>query len=113
MLNRGARAVGRIDARTHLASLAGQTLLAPADGSPIRILGVTRDTIYVMTHGSPLGAEIPVTEVQAAFDRLVAGEDVEVSIASLGDRAALLGAAMLSLPGAEELADPLRVRRTS
>ena len=102
--------MGRIDARTHLASLAGETLLAPADGAPHRILGVTRDAVYVMTHGSPLGEEIPVAEVQAAFDRLFAGEEVEMAVASLGDHAAFLGAAMLSLPGVDLLQEPLRVR---
>ncbi len=110
MQNREAGAVGRIDALTHLASLAGETLLAPSDGSPNRILGVTRDTVYVMTHGSPLGEPIPVAEVQAAFDRLSAGEEVPLSVAALGDHAAFIGAAMLSLPDVELLQAPTRVR---
>jgi hypothetical protein len=109
MLNRGAE-VARIDARSHLASLAGETLLAPGDAHPIRILGVTRDFAYVMTSGSPLGGEVPISDVQAVFDRLEAGEEVELSVASLGRDAAFLGAAMLLLPGAEQLDDPLRVR---
>jgi hypothetical protein len=109
MLNRGAP-LARIDARSHLASLAGDTLLAPGDAHPIRILGVTRDFVYVMASGSPLGAEVPISDVQAAFDRLEAGEEVELSVASLGRDAAFLGAAMLLIPGAEELTDPPRVR---
>ena len=102
--------MARIDARTHLASLAGQTLLGAGDGQPNRILGVTRDAVYVKSTGSPLGLEVPVGQVEGAFDRLLAGEEVEVSVASLGEHATFLGAAMLSVPGAEELGDPVRVK---
>jgi hypothetical protein len=101
--------MARIDARAHLASLAGETLLSPGDGQPIRILGVTRDLVYVMTNASPLGGQVPISEVQAAFDRLQAGDEVSLSAASLGDHVAFLGAAMLSVPGAEQLGEPLRV----
>lgn len=108
MLNRGAN-VARIDARTHLASLAGATLIAP-DGTPIRILGVSRDYVYVMTGASPLGGEVPISAVEAAVDRLAAGDEVELSAASLGDDAAFVGAVLLSLPGAEQLDRPQRAR---
>ena len=109
MLNHGAN-VPRIDARSHLASLAGATLLTPSDGRPNRILGISRDTVYVMAHGSPLGEQVPMANVQAAFDRLAAGEEVPVSVASLGDHDAFIAAAMLSLGGAELLSNPERVR---
>ncbi len=102
-----------IDARTHLASLAGKTLLAAGDGQPIRILGVTRDLVYVLSNASPLGGQVPIRDVQAAFERLEAGEEVVVSVASLGDHASFVGAAMLSLPRAEQLGEPLRIRMPS
>jgi hypothetical protein len=100
---------GHIDARAHLASLAGQTILGVLDGLPYRILGVTRDHVYVSLPGSPLGRPFSVAEVQAAFDRLAAAEEVRLTDASLGTDAAFVGAALQSMPGAELLHGPARI----
>ena len=99
-----------IDARAHLASLAGRTIVSVLEGVPYRILGVTRDYVYVAAAVAPLGKPIPIAEVQATFDRLASGEVIELSHPSLGDSGAFLSAAMVSLPGSELLHGPARVR---
>jgi hypothetical protein len=66
-----------------------------------------------MTNTSPLGGQVPISAVQTALDRLLAGEEVEVSVTSLGEDPAIVGALMLSLLGAELLNDPLRIRLTN
>ena len=101
---------GRIDARMHLASLAGQTISSVLDGQPHRVLGVTRDLVYVATPGSALGRPVRVASVQAVLDRLVAGDEVKLSDPSLGEDGAFLSAVMLSLSSAELLHGPARVR---
>lgn len=100
----------RIDARTHLQSLAGQTLWTATRRQPNRILRVTASEVFVATDKSPRGQSLPLDWVQAAFDRLAAGEEVRISVPSLGYRSAFIGAAMLSLPGARLLTTPTRVR---
>lgn len=102
--------VEQIDARVHLARLAGQTVTGVFDGEAYRVLGVTREHVYVSTIDAPLGKEVPVADVQAAFDRLASGEEVRLSDGSLGKEAAFIGAAMMSLPGATLLHGPARVR---
>jgi hypothetical protein len=98
-----------IDARVHLAALAGQTVISVLDGVPHRVLGVSRDTVYVLSAAAPLGKPVSIAHVQAAFDRLAAGEEVELSDPALGDDGAFVAAAMLSLPGAELFHGPARV----
>jgi hypothetical protein len=100
----------RIDARRHLESLVGQTLWTATRRQPNRILGVTPTQVVVATDKSPAGQPVPLEWVQSAFDRLAAGEEVRVSVPSLGYRSAFVGAAMLSLPGARVLSGPTRVR---
>ena len=102
--------IGSMDARLHLAALAGRTIVSVLDGVPHRVLGVTRDEVYVMSSAAPLGKPVSVARVQSAFDRLAAGEEVELSDPSLGEDGAFISAAMLSLPSAELLHGPLRVR---
>ena len=104
------RTIPTIDARAHLASLAGRTIVSVLEGVPYRILGVTRDHVYVATAVAPLGKPISITEVQAAFDRLAGGEALVLSDPSMGDDGAFLSAAMVSIPGAELLHGPARVR---
>jgi hypothetical protein len=103
----------RIDARSHLRSLAGQTINTATRSQPNRILRVTDREVIVATEKSPLGQPVPLEWVQAAFDRLTAGEEVRVSVPSLGYRSAFVGAAMLSLPQAELLRRPTRIRLTA
>ena len=99
----------QIDARVHLARLAGQSVTGLFDGEAYRILGVTRDHVYISAAGAPLGKGVPVADVQSVFDRLLAGEEVKLSDESLGKEAAFLGAAMMSLPEATLLHGPARV----
>lgn len=103
----------RMDARTHLASLTGQTIWTATRRQPNRILRVTPESAFVATDKSPLGKPVPIEDVQAAFDRLATGEEVRISVRSLGYRSAFVGAALLSLPGAELLHGPPRVRLSS
>lgn len=100
----------RIDARAHLGSLAGQVIRTATRGQPNRILRVTHDEVIVATDKSPSGEPVPLEWVQSAFDRLATGEEVPISVPSLGYRSAFVGAAMLSLPNAELLHAPTRVR---
>ena len=97
------------DARQHLAALAGETLISVLDGVGHRILGLSRDEVYVMTPGAPLGKPVPIAKIQAAFDRLVAGEEIHLTDPALGEDGAFVSAALLSLPGAELLHGPARV----
>lgn len=99
----------RIDARTHLASLSGQMIWTATRRQPNRILRVTSGEVLVATDKSPTGQHVPLEWVQAAFDRLAAGEEVRISVPSLGYRSAFIGAAMLTLPGAELMSGPTRV----
>ena len=99
-----------LDARLHLAHLAGKTLIGVLDGQPYRVLGVTRDEVFVLTHGAPLGKPVAVSQCQTALDRLARGEEVELSDPSLGEDGAFLSAMMLSLPDSELLHGPVRVR---
>jgi hypothetical protein len=98
-----------IDARVHLAALAGRTVVSVLDGVPHRVLGVSRDTVYVLSAAAPLGKPVSIADVQAAVDRLVAGEEVPLSDATLGEDGAFVSAVMLSLPGAELFHGPARV----
>lgn len=104
--------MARLDAPAHLSSLAGQTIWTATRRQPNRILRVTSEAVFVATDKSPQGQPIPMEDVQAAFDRLASGEEVRISVVSVGYRSAFVGAAMLSLPGAELLPAPTRVRLT-
>jgi hypothetical protein len=99
----------RIDARTHLASLTGQTIWTATRRQPNRIVRLTASEVVVATDKSPGGQPVPLEWVQSAFDRLTAGEEVRISVSSLGYRSAFVGAAMLSLPDATLLTGPTRV----
>ena len=102
--------MARPDARSHLDALAGETIWTAARRQPNRILRVTDHEVIVATEKSPLGQPVPLEWVQAAFDRLAAGEEVQISVRSLGYRSAFIGAAMTSLDNAELLSRPTRVR---
>jgi hypothetical protein len=102
--------MNRIDARAHLASLVGETIWTASHRRPNRILRVNADAVHVATEKSPHGQLVPIDDVQSAFDRLTTGEEVRISVPSLGYRSAFVGAAMLSLTGAELLPGLTRVR---
>ena len=68
--------MNRIDARAHLVSLVGETIWTASGRHPNRILRVGADLVNVATEKSPSGQSVPIDDVQSAFDRLVAGEEV-------------------------------------
>jgi hypothetical protein len=98
-----------IDMRGHLAGLVGQTI-ETITGRPNKILDVTPAAVIVATTKSPAGREVELVEIQAAADRLEAGEEVVIEPASVGYRSAFVGAALKSLPNTEVLRDPQRIR---
>ena len=99
----------RPDARAHLASLIGMTIATLTREKPNRILYLDGSAVIVATERSPSGERVEIADVEAAFDRLGAGEEVEVSIGSLGHRSAFVGAVLATLPSAVVL--PTRPRR--
>ena len=101
--------VSQIDARVHLAGLAGKTITGVFAGESYRILGVTSDYVFVSAATAPFGGAVPVVDVQSAFDRLTSGEAVPLSEASLGRGGDFIAAALLSFPGATLHHGPARV----
>lgn len=99
----------QIDARVHLASLAGKTITGVFHGEPYRIMGVTRDHVFVSAAHAPLGGAVALVDVQSAFDRLTSGAAVPISEARLGKDDDFLAAALLSIPGATLHHAPARV----
>lgn len=88
------------DARSFLASLAGRTLRT-VSGRENRILEIDGDCVRVWTSRSPSGQVVRVAWVQEALDRLERDGEIEISVASVGYRSALIGAVLQQLPGAE------------
>jgi len=101
--------MARIDATGLLQSLKGRTIKTLTQEKPNTILRVEGSRVYVGTERTPSGEPVPVSEVQAALDRLTAGEDVDVNVDSLGHRSAFIGAVLAHVPGAVVL--PSRPRR--
>lgn len=98
-----------IDAYRLLRSLEGKTIRTLSQEKPNTILRLDGTRAYVGTERTPAGEPVPVSEVQAALDRLTAGEEVEVNVDSLGHRSAFIGAVLAQVPGAVVL--PTRPRR--
>lgn len=104
----------RISARQHLTTLIGTTLHTLTHHKPNTVLRVDAETAFVATKKSPTGEPVPLHEVQSALDRLTAGEEVEVTVPSLGHRSSFIGAALAAVPGAVVLPTrPRRVKLTS
>jgi hypothetical protein len=97
-----------LDARSHLASLVGTTILT-LSGAPNTVLRLQGDDVIVATERSPQGQPVPIAWVQAALDRLRRDDEVEISVASVGYRSAFVGAALAALPGARSAHHPQRV----
>ena len=103
-----------IPAREHLRGLIGQTLLTLTQRKPNRVLRVDARTAFVATEKSPSGEPVPLAEVQSALDRLMAGEEVQVSVPSLGHRSSFIGAALSTVRGAVVLGTrPRRIKLVS
>jgi len=79
-------------------------------GQRNRIVGIEGNSVIVATHRSPEGAPVPLTEIQAAADRVFDGEEVRMDPVSVGYRSAFVGAVLKSMPDVEVLRDPLRAR---
>jgi hypothetical protein len=86
-------------ARELLESLVGDEI-ETVTGRTNRVLAVQGDDVIVSTSRSPAGQPVPLAWVDAALDRLHDGEEVEVSVPSLGYRSAFVGAVLLAVPGA-------------
>lgn len=100
------------DARALIEALTGQDVLTVAQGVPNRILGVDGDDAIVGTDRTPTGQRVELTEIQAALDRLMSGESVEVNVDSLGHRSSFIGALLASLPDTEvDEGPPVRITR--
>src|SRR5262245_49113956 len=97
-------------ARELLNSLVGEEITT-VTGRPNRVLAVEDTTVIVATTRSPAGEPVPIAWVANALQRLLDGEEVEVSVPSLGYRSAFVGAALLKVPGATLVRSaPPRVR---
>src|SRR5687767_1875471 len=99
----------RIDARDHLQGLVGETVETLTQRKPNRILRLDGPTVLVATGKSPSGEAVHIEMVQKGLDRLTSGQEVEVSVESLGHRSAFVGAALAKVPGA--VVKPTRPRR--
>ena len=98
-----------IDARQFLSTLIDRDI-ETFSGRRNRVLRLSGDEVLVATERSPSGAPVPIEWVQAALDRLTAGEDVEISVESVGYRSAFIGAVLLQVPGIVKGVNPQRVR---
>jgi hypothetical protein len=88
------------DARSHLATLIGQTIRT-VTGRPNEVVSIDGDSVLVRTSRSaPEAAPVPIAWVHDAFDRLWRDGGIDVDVASLGYRSAFIGAVLLTLPGA-------------
>jgi hypothetical protein len=98
-------------ARALLLSLAGRSLHT-LTGDENRILRVDSDNVVVWTARSPSGQPVPIAWVQDALDRLARSGEIEISVASVGQRSEFVGAALRELPGAQpvEGSSPPRLR---
>jgi hypothetical protein len=97
------------DARQFLSEIVGRTVYTLGSHRPNKILQLDGEHVIVSTEKSPTGEPVPVEWVQAALDRLHGGEEVEVSVSSLGHRSAFVGAILGLVPGAVVDRDPTRV----
>jgi hypothetical protein len=97
-----------IDARQHLQSLLGRTILT-LTGRPNRVLEVRGSDVIVGTDRSPQGKPIPIQEVQDGLDGLIRDGEIEISVDSVGYRSAFIGAVLLAVPRARGAVNPRRV----
>ena len=89
-----------IDAFEHLSDLIDQPIETLTQGKKNRVLGFDGPTVLVATGKAPWGEPVEVDDVQSALNRLTAGEEVEVTVESLGHRSAFVGAVLAQVPGA-------------
>ncbi|MBP2338178.1 hypothetical protein JOF41_004356 [Saccharothrix coeruleofusca] len=90
----------RVDAYEVLRELIGAEVRTVVTDKPNLVMGVRGHHVEVATENSPEGKLIPVAEVQAGIDRLMAQGSVLVSPPELGYRSWFIGAVLATLPGA-------------
>jgi hypothetical protein len=56
--------------------------------------------VLVATSRSPRGNPVPISDVQAAMETLVANGEITIDVKTVGYRSAFVGAVLASLPGA-------------
>jgi hypothetical protein len=101
---------GRVpDARAILEGLVGRQI-PTMTGKPNRVLRIAGDHVIVATKKTPLGAPVPIKEIQSAIDRLCRDGEIEISVASVGYRSAFIGAVLQAIPGTVALTRPRRIR---
>lgn len=88
-----------------LRSLVGQPLQT-LRGRENVVLGVEGDSAVVATSRSPEGQPVPIDWLQAALDRLGAGEAVLITPEAIQYRSSFLGAVLATLPCVELSAGP-------
>ena len=86
------RELDETNARALVEALAGEVVLTTTQRRENRILGVDGDNALVATGRAPDGERVLLSEIQAALDRLAAGEIVEVNPDSRGYRSSFIGA---------------------
>jgi hypothetical protein len=69
-------------------------------GSPNTVLSVGAMDVLVATSRSPRGNPVPISDVQAAMETLVANGEITIDVKTVGYRSAFVGAVLASLPGA-------------
>jgi hypothetical protein len=85
--------------------------IATVTGRPNRVLAVDGESVVVATSRSPAGEPVPIAWIAAALERLLGGEEVEVSVSSLGYRSAFVGAVLMRVAGANLVrTSPPRIR---
>lgn len=99
----------RIDAGAHLRSLIGTTILT-LTGRPNHVIDIQGDQVIVGTDRSPAGTPVPIESVQEAMDMLHRDGEIQINVKTVGYRSALIGAVLLTVPGAEGMTNPRRVR---
>lgn len=93
--------------RAHMEGLIGEELLTPVEREPNWIRGFDGTRVIVATKGNPEGAQVSVSLVQEAVDRIYGGEEV---IFNPHNRSAFLGAVLETIDQVEVLTDPRRAR---
>ncbi len=87
------------DARVHLLTLVGREINTVTGRSNI-VLSVGATDVVVATSRSPKGKPVPIADVQAAMDMLVANGEIAIAVETVGYRSGFVGAVLAALPGA-------------
>lgn len=100
-----------VDAEELVRGLVGWTI-PTISGKPNTILGIEGDQVLVRTRQTdgPRGSAVPLSEIQAAADRLYEEGELRIHPNEVGYRSAFLGAILSTLEDVEALRRPARLR---